>query len=211
VSLGLVDGDMIWVSGNAVPIVKPGDAQAGSVLISFNDVGPMREAQQKLRYLATHDALTGLYNRRWLADRMRELFGARDGAAEAARVAILFIDLDGFKKVNDTAGHDAGDALLRSVASRLAGCVGARHALTRVGGDEFVILVDDYDAPDDLAALARQVIDAIARPFDVANNEYFLGVSIGISLAPRDGDDAATLMRNADSAMYDAKQHGRNT
>ncbi|KWI69876.1 putative bifunctional diguanylate cyclase/phosphodiesterase [Burkholderia ubonensis] len=211
IRLGLADGDMIWVSGNAVPIVKPGDAQAGSVLLSFNDVGPMREAQQKLRYLATRDALTGLYNRRWLADRMRDLFGAHDGAAEAARVAILFIDLNGFKKVNDTAGHDAGDALLRGVASRLAGCVGERHALTRVGGDEFVILVDDYDAPDDLAALARRVIDAIARPFDVANNEYYLGVSIGISLAPRDGDDAATLMRNADSAMYDAKQHGRNT
>ncbi len=211
VGLGLADGDVMWVRGNAVPIVRPGETQADSVLVSFNDVGPVREAQQQLRYLATRDALTGLYNRRWLADRMRELFGARDEAAGAARVAILFVDLDGFKKVNDTAGHDAGDALLRSVAARLAACVGERHALTRVGGDEFVILVDDYDTPDDLAALARRVTDAIARPFAVANNEYYLGVSIGISLAPRDGNDAATLMRNADSAMYDAKQRGRNT
>ncbi|MGU7772028.1 putative bifunctional diguanylate cyclase/phosphodiesterase [Burkholderia sp. MR1-5-21] len=217
VGLGLADGDVVWVRGNAVPIVKPGESQANSqadsVLVSFNDVGPVREAQQQLRYLATRDALTGLYNRRWLADRMRELFEARDsaaGAAGAAHIAILFVDLDGFKKVNDTAGHDAGDALLRSVASRLAGCVGERHALTRVGGDEFVILVDDCNEPDSLAAIARQVIDAIARPFEVANNEYYLGVSIGISLAPRDGDDAATLMRNADSAMYDAKLRGRN-
>ncbi|MBN3791080.1 EAL domain-containing protein [Burkholderia sp. Ac-20353] len=208
--LGLADGDVVWVRGNAVPIVKPGDTEADSVLVSINDIGPVREAQQQLRYLATRDALTGLYNRRWLADRLRELFDARDGAAGAARVAILYVDLDGFKKVNDTAGHDAGDALLRSVASRLAGCVGERHALTRVGGDEFVILVDDCDEPDTLAALARQVIDAIARPFEAANNEYYLGVSIGISVAPRDGDDAATLMRNADSAMYDAKQRGRN-
>ncbi|AOK19973.1 diguanylate cyclase [Burkholderia cepacia] len=210
IRLGLADGDIIWVRGNAVPIVKPGEKQADSVLVSFNDIGPVREAQQQLRYLATRDALTGLYNRRWLGDRMRELFGARGGAAEAPRVAILFIDLVGFKKVNDTAGHDAGDALLRSVAARLAACGGGQHALTRVGGDEFVILVDDCDDPDRLEVLAREVIDAIAKPFAIANNEYWLGVSIGISVAPRDGDDAVTLMRNADSAMYDAKQRGRN-
>ncbi|PRF38296.1 bifunctional diguanylate cyclase/phosphodiesterase [Burkholderia multivorans] len=210
VGFGLADGDVIWVRGNAVPIVKPGDTQAASVLVSFHDVGPVREAQQQLRYLATRDALTGLYNRRWLSDRMRELFGGRDPAGGPARVAILFLDLVGFKKVNDTAGHDAGDALLRSVAARLAACMRGRHALTRVGGDEFVILVDDCDDPEALAALAREVIDAIAKPFAVANNEYWLGVSIGISIAPRDGDDAATLMRNADSAMYDAKQRGRN-
>ncbi|AXF23879.1 bifunctional diguanylate cyclase/phosphodiesterase [Burkholderia pyrrocinia] len=210
VGFGLADGDIIWVRGNAVPIVKPGETQADSVLVSFNDIGPVREAQQQLRYMATRDALTGLYNRRWLGDRMRELFGGHDAAAGPARVAILFIDLVGFKKVNDTAGHDAGDGLLRSVAARLAACGGGRHALTRVGGDEFVILVEDCDDPDRLAVLAREVIDAIAKPFAIANNEYWLGVSIGISVAPRDGDDAVTLMRNADSAMYDAKQHGRN-
>lgn len=207
---GLADGDIIWVRGNAVPIVKPGATQPESVLLSFHDIGPVREAQQQLRYLATRDALTGLYNRRWLSERMRELFGKRDPVAGPARVAVLFIDLDGFKKVNDTAGHDAGDALLRSVAARLVVCGSGRHALTRVGGDEFVILVEDCDDPDALAALAREVIDAIAKPFEIANNEYWLGVSIGISVAPRDGDDAATLMRNADSAMYDAKQRGRN-
>ncbi|MBA9896907.1 putative bifunctional diguanylate cyclase/phosphodiesterase [Burkholderia cepacia] len=210
VGFGLADGDTIWVRGNAVPIVKPGETQADSVLVSFNDIGPVREAQEQLRYLATRDALTGLYNRRWLGDRMRELFGGHDAAGGPARVAILFIDLVGFKKVNDTAGHDAGDALLRSVAARLAACGGGQHALTRVGGDEFVILVDDCDDPDRLAVLAREVIDAIAKPFAIANNEYWLGVSIGISVAPRDGDDAVTLMRNADSAMYDAKQRGRN-
>ncbi|MBR8129483.1 putative bifunctional diguanylate cyclase/phosphodiesterase [Burkholderia ambifaria] len=210
VGFGLADGDIIWVRGNAVPIVKPGETRPESVLVSFHDIGPVREAQQQLRYLATRDALTGLYNRRWLSERMRELFGARDAAAGPARVAILFIDLVGFKKVNDTAGHDAGDALLRSVAARLAACAGGRHALTRVGGDEFVILVDQCDDPDELSALAREVIDTIAKPFAIANNEYWLGVSIGISVAPRDGDDAVTLMRNADSAMYDAKQRGRN-
>lgn len=194
-----------------MPIVKAGETLADSVLVSFSDVGPVREAQQQLRYLATHDSLTGLYNRRWLADRMRELFESRDDAAGPARVAILYVDLDGFKKVNDTAGHDAGDALLCCVAARLTECVGERHALTRVGGDEFVIVVSDYDDPDELAMLARRVIDTIGKPFEVANNEYYLGVSIGISLSPRDSDDPDTLMRNADSAMYDAKQRGRNS
>lgn len=118
VGFGLADGDIIWVRGNAVPIVRPGETRADSVLVSFNDIGPVREAQQQLRYMATRDALTGLYNRRWLGDRMRELFGVHDAATGPARVAILFIDLVGFKKVNDTAGHDAGDALLRSVAAR---------------------------------------------------------------------------------------------
>ncbi|HXZ08949.1 MAG TPA: EAL domain-containing protein, partial [Paraburkholderia sp.] len=113
-------------------------------------------------------------------------------------------------KVNDTAGHVAGDALLRSVAHRLARCVGEDETLARVGGDEFVIVVSDYDDPGSLAALARQVLDAIATPFEVANNEYYLGVSIGISLAPDDASDPTTLMRNADSAMYHAKQRGRN-
>ncbi|CAN0626971.1 diguanylate cyclase [Burkholderia multivorans] len=207
VGLGLADGGVIWVSGNAVPIVKPGETEAQSALVSFNDVGPVREAQRQLRYLATRDALTGLYNRAWLGERMREAF---ETGGEPARVAILYIDLDGFKKVNDTAGHDAGDALLRSVATRLACCVGGRHALARVGGDEFVIMVNACDDTEVLAALARQVIDAIGKPFEAGNNEYYLGVSVGISLSPRDGRDAATLMRNADSAMYDAKQRGRN-
>ncbi|WP_133664186.1 EAL domain-containing protein [Paraburkholderia sp. BL10I2N1] len=208
--LELVDGNVIWITGNVVPIIKPGETEASSVLISFNDIGPVREAQQQLRYLATRDSLTGLYNRTYLGDRMRELFDPRDGSAPPRRVAVLFVDLDGFKKVNDTAGHDAGDALLRSVAYRLARCVDVEDTLARVGGDEFVIVVNEYEDTGCLAALARQVLDAIAQPFEVANNEYYLGVSIGISVSPEDGHDATTLMRNADSAMYHAKQRGRN-
>ncbi|MGF6599749.1 diguanylate cyclase (GGDEF)-like protein [Paraburkholderia sp. GAS448] len=208
--LELVDGDVIWITGNVVPIIKPGETEASSVLISFSDIGPVREAQQQLRYMATRDSLTGLYNRTYLGDRMRELFDPPDGSAPPRRVAVLFVDLDGFKKVNDTAGHDAGDALLRSVAYRLARCVDEEDTLARVGGDEFVIVVNEYEDAGCLAALARQVLDAIAEPFEVANNEYYLGVSIGISVSPEDGRDATTLMRNADSAMYHAKQRGRN-
>ena len=208
--LELSGGEVLWITQNVVPIRKPGERAPSSVLISFTDIGPVREAQQQLKYLATRDSLTGLYNRAYLAERMRDLFEASPLSAEPVRVAVLFVDLDGFKKVNDTAGHDAGDALLCSVARRLASCVAEDDTLARVGGDEFVIVVSGYEDTADLIALARQILDTIAAPFAVADNEYYLGASIGISLFPEDGHDVPTLMRNADSAMYSAKQRGRN-
>jgi EAL domain-containing protein (putative c-di-GMP-specific phosphodiesterase class I)/GGDEF domain-containing protein/PAS domain-containing protein len=185
-SIELAIGETIWITANFVPIIKPGEPEPSAVLVSFNDIGPVRAAQRQLKYLATRDPLTGLHNRAYLSDRMRELLEQPGRDGEAPRVAVLFVDLDGFKKVNDTAGHEAGDALLCSVARRLAACV---HK-----GD----------------TLAREVLETVAMPFAVADNEYYLGASIGISVCPEDGRDAATLMRNADSAMYQAKQRGRN-
>ncbi|CAB3777765.1 putative bifunctional diguanylate cyclase/phosphodiesterase [Paraburkholderia caffeinilytica] len=210
--LELTDGDVVWITENVVPIIKPGDSEPSSVLISFTDIGPVREAQQQLKFLATRDPLTGLYNRAYLAERMRDLFapGEVAGMGELARVAVLFVDLDGFKKVNDTAGHEAGDALLCSVAERLSACVARDDTLARVGGDEFVIVVSAYESTGRLIALAQRILDTIAVPFAVADNEYYMGASIGISLFPEDGQDVPTLMRNADSAMYHAKQCGRN-
>ncbi|CAM2152974.1 diguanylate cyclase [Pararobbsia alpina] len=208
--LELIDGDVIWITENVVPIIKPGETQASSVLVSFNDIGPVREAQQQLRYLATRDSLTGLYNRAFLSDKMTAMLADGRGQDAPAEVAVLFVDLDGFKKVNDTAGHEAGDALLRSVAHRLLQCVRESDTLARVGGDEFVIAVSDFGEVGNLAVLAQHVLDTIAVPFAVAGNEYYLGVSIGISLSPSDGVDANGLIRNADAAMYHAKQLGRN-
>jgi diguanylate cyclase (GGDEF)-like protein/PAS domain S-box-containing protein len=208
--LELTDGEIIWLVLTVVPILRPGARAPGSVLISFTDIGPVRQAQQQLKYLATRDSLTGLYNRAYLTERMRDLFEPSALDNELARVAVLFVDLDGFKKVNDTAGHEAGDALLCSVARRLASCVEAEDTLARVGGDEFVIVVSSYNDTSDLIALARQILETVGVPFAVADNEYYLGASIGISLFPEDGLDVPTLMRNADSAMYSAKQRGRN-
>ena len=214
VTLGveLTGGDVVWITENVVPIFRPGDSEPGSVLISFTDIGPVREAQRQLKFLATRDSLTGLYNRAYLTERMRGLFEpvAAAAAGELASVAVLFVDLDGFKKVNDTAGHEAGDTLLCSVAERLSACVGRDDTLARVGGDEFVIVISAYENTGHLIGLARRILDMIAVPFAVAGNEYYLGASIGISLFPEDGQDVATLMRNADSAMYHAKQRGRN-
>ncbi|OLL30452.1 bifunctional diguanylate cyclase/phosphodiesterase [Burkholderia sp. SRS-W-2-2016] len=213
VGIELSGGEVVWITENVVPILRPGESEPDSVLISFSDIGPVREAQRQLKFLATRDSLTGLYNRAYLSERMRDLFasrGADDGAAELASVAVLFVDLDGFKKVNDTAGHEAGDALLCSVAERLSACVGRGDTLARVGGDEFVIVASAYGNTGELIGLAHRILDMIAVPFAVAGNEYYLGASIGISLFPEDGQDVATLMRNADSAMYHAKQRGRN-
>jgi diguanylate cyclase (GGDEF)-like protein/PAS domain S-box-containing protein len=217
--LELMGGGSIWVTENVVPIFKPGETEAGAVLISFNDISAVQAARAQLQHLATRDSLTGLYNRAYLADRMSERLAPHAGAAApgrgepspaARRLAVLFVDLDGFKKVNDIAGHEAGDALLCSVAARLLGCVRAEDTLARVGGDEFVIATGEYGDASFLTSLAQQVLDTIAMPFAVGGNEYYLGASIGISLYPDDGRDAQTLMRNADSAMYDAKQRGRN-
>ncbi|QQC64186.1 putative bifunctional diguanylate cyclase/phosphodiesterase [Paraburkholderia ginsengisoli] len=212
IGVELVGGDVVWITENVVPIFRPGDSEPGSVLISFTDIGPVREAQRQLKFLATRDSLTGLYNRAYLTERMRDLFepAATHAGGEPASVAVLFVDLDGFKKVNDTAGHEAGDSLLCSVAERLSACVGRGDTLARVGGDEFVIVISAYENTGHLIGLARRILDMIAVPFAVAGNEYYLGASIGISLFPEDGRDVATLMRNADSAMYHAKQRGRN-
>jgi diguanylate cyclase (GGDEF)-like protein len=212
IGVELIGGDIVWITENVVPIIKPGESEPSSVLISFTDIGPVREAQRQLKFLATRDSLTGLYNRAYLTERMRDLFtpDMSSGMGELASVAVLFVDLDGFKKVNDTAGHEAGDSLLCSVAERLSACISAEDTLARVGGDEFVIVVSAYENTGHLIGLARRILDMIAVPFAVADNEYYLGASIGISRFPEDGQDVATLMRNADSAMYHAKQRGRN-
>ncbi|WP_109483030.1 EAL domain-containing protein [Paraburkholderia sp. C35] len=218
--LELTDGGSIWITENVVPVVRPGETEPHAVLVSFNDISAVRAARAQLQHLATRDPLTGLYNRAFLADRMSALlapFADVDANAPeaatgrpAARLAVLFVDLDGFKKVNDIAGHAAGDALLCSVAKRLASCVRSEDTLARVGGDEFVIATGDYGDASFLTQLALRVLETIALPFAVGGNEYYLGASIGISLFPDDGRDAQTLMRNADSAMYNAKQRGRN-
>ena len=212
IGVELIGGDVVWITENVVPIIKPGDTEPSSVLISFTDIGPVREAQRQLKFLATRDSLTGLYNRAYLTERLRDLFAldTASGVGELASVAVLFVDLDGFKKVNDTAGHEAGDSLLCSVAQRLSACISREDTLARVGGDEFVIVVSAYENTAQLIGLARRILDMIAEPFAVADNEYYLGASIGISRFPEDGQDVATLMRNADSAMYHAKQRGRN-
>lgn len=167
-----------------------------------------RQLTDKLAYQAQHDALTGLPNRTLFDERLSRAL------AQARRhewlVAVLFIDLDRFKQINDTLGHTVGDALLQQVARRLEGCIRKTDTLARMGGDEFTLLLTEIRDPKYAEVVAQKLLDALQAPFYLDNHELFITASIGISLYPKDGKDAATLERNADSAMYRAKSLGKN-
>ncbi len=169
----------------------------------------VRTGGLELAFAAEHDVLTGLPNRLLLGNRItRAIILAK---RRRHRVAVLFLDLDGFKRVNDSLGHAVGDRLLQSVATRLLGAVRASDTVSRQGGDEFVILLPDVSGAPDVAALAEKLLRAVADPHDIAPNDLHTGVSIGASLYPDDGLDAETLIKNADTAMYQAKEGGRHT
>ena len=167
-----------------------------------------RQLTDKLAYQAQHDALTGLPNRALFADRLhRALAQAR---RQGWLAAVLFVDLDRFKQINDTLGHSIGDSLLQQVARRLESCIRRTDTLARMGGDEFTLLLTELHDQQYVLTVAQKLLDALQTPFQIDTFELFVTASIGISVYPRDGKDAATLQRNADSAMYCAKNRGKN-
>jgi diguanylate cyclase (GGDEF)-like protein/PAS domain S-box-containing protein len=174
----------------------------------FSDITPIKESQEQLERLAHHDALTGLPN--------RLLFHARlEHALERARregrlVAILCFDLDHFKNINDSLGHPAGDRLLQVVTKRLLDSVRREDTVARLGGDEFTILLEELQEPKDAGIVAEKALNVLAEPFELDGHEAYVSGSVGISLFPADGHDVTTLLKNADSALYRAKEHGRN-
>jgi diguanylate cyclase (GGDEF)-like protein/PAS domain S-box-containing protein len=200
-------------------------AQDGAVLGFYmlgNDVTALKRAQEDLRlaaiqlqhdarrleFLAHHDTLTGLPNRAMFAER------AREAVAHARRhdktAAFLFLDLDNFKQVNDSLGHEVGDSLLKVIAQRLRSCVRGDDFVARIGGDEFCVLLQDIADPREAAAVAQKLIQELGRPYRVGERQVASGASIGIACVPQDGDDVATLLWLADAAMYRAKQLGRS-
>lgn len=194
-------GRLLWAETSGVPIVWHGEPATLNIV---NDITARKAAEEKVQHLAEHDVLTGLPNRALLLDRLeRALAAAR---REGGLVALLFIDLDGFKPVNDRHGHDVGDALLQGVAARLREGLREADTAARVGGDEFVVLlpgVASVEAAQQVAAKLRASID---RPFMIGQRRLAISASIGIALSPRDGDHPAELMRSADKAMYEAKR-----
>lgn len=185
---------------------------ASGTLINYvsvaTDITPLKQAEERVRRLAYYDALTGLPNRQLLSERAR--FALAIETNQHLQRAILFLDLDRFKYVNDSLGHQEGDTLLREVALRLRGIVSDTDTLSRLGGDEFVLLLSDVGR-EGAIEMAENVMSILDRPFMIAGHSFSLTVSIGISLYPHDGSDFETLLRNADTAMYRAKQTGRNT
>ncbi len=178
----------------------------GSCIALHEDVTAQRQTQARIGFLASHDTLTGLPNRSAFVELLQQALARR---AEDGTLAVLGIDLDRFKPVNDALGHAAGDELLRHVGERLRRCVREGDRVARLGGDEFALLQTGGAQPPAAVALARRVIDALSRPFELGGQRVHIGCSVGIAVAPQDGSEAAELLHRADLAMYQAKSAGR--
>lgn len=200
---------------------RAGESVLGFYLLA-NDVSELKRAQEDLRFaavqlqhdarrlefLAHHDTLTGLPNRAMFSERARE--AVTHARRHEKTAALLFLDLDNFKQVNDTLGHDVGDALLKLIASRLRASVRGDDFVARIGGDEFCVLLQDIGDPREAAAVAQKLIHELGKSYRIGEHQVSTGASIGIACVPQDGEDVATLVRLADLAMYRAKELGRN-
>ncbi len=175
----------------------------------FSDISERKAAQERIEYLARHDALTGLPNRVLLADRVEQALAHAD--RNQRKLALLFLDLDRFKTINDSLGHPVGDALLREFTRRLLLTVRESDTVCRLGGDEFVVLVSDLQDDDTAGTVAQKLLEVTLTPFEIEGHTLSVSVSIGVALYPTDGDSFDTLLKKADTAMYHAKDAGRNT
>jgi diguanylate cyclase (GGDEF)-like protein/PAS domain S-box-containing protein len=175
---------------------------------AISDITDLKNAQLQMENLAFYDPLTGLSNRRLFKDRLSK--AVSESKRRGSFIALLFLDLDQFKRINDSLGHDAGDQLLVEVARRLKACIRESDTVSRIGGDEFTVLLTDIDSSHGVHHIAEKILQSLRVPVLLNNQEVINTVSIGITLAPNDGDDDITLMRNADLAMYQAKAKGRN-
>lgn len=201
------DGSFHWIASRGIA-VRDRRGRAYQMVGSVTDISERRSHQETMEFLAQHDVLTGLPNRLMLAETLG--MAISNAGRRQARLAILFIDLDRFKNINDTLGHRAGDQLLQSVAQRLQGGLPAGCTLFRQGGDEFIILMAPAGDLSQAVATANQLRELITTPFSVSGQTFFTSASVGISLFPDDAMDAETLLRNADTAMYEAKAAGGN-
>lgn len=194
-----------WLS-----ISRINDNQGGvfNYVAVFSDLGSLRDSQQKLLHMAHHDPLTGLANRLLMNARLEH--SLEQARRNPSRLAVMFLDLDRFKKINDSYGHALGDQLLIGVAHRLRRNLRKQDTIARIGGDEFVVILEQLAHPEDAASLAESCLRAFEQPFKIEDVDLLVTPSIGISLFPDHGDDAETLLKGADSAMYEAKQHGRH-
>ena len=171
--------------------------------LTYREVRERRLAEAALVYTATHDPLTQLPNRSLFSERLQHALNVAQ--RHERRVAVLFIDLDRFKNINDTLGHEAGDHVLQDIAERLGQCVRESDTIARQGGDEFVVLVEEFDEPQSIVAVAEKILAAVAKPLPLDGKEFHITASIGISTFPDDGNSLQVLLKNADIAMYRAK------
>jgi diguanylate cyclase (GGDEF)-like protein/PAS domain S-box-containing protein len=201
------DGSESFIEDSAAPIHDRSGSITGAVIV-FHDVSMSKTITEEMAHLATHDGLTNLPNRMLLTDRANQAIvrARRNGT----RVAVMYLDLDGFKHINDSLGHTVGDKMLRSVATCLVCCVRSSDTVSRQGGDEFVVLLSEISHAADASITARKILTALTSSHACNDANLHITLSIGLSTYPEDGEDAETLIKNADAAMYLAKQEGRN-
>jgi diguanylate cyclase (GGDEF)-like protein/PAS domain S-box-containing protein len=202
------DGSEIPIEGCVSPIHDREGEAAGTVIV-FRDVSAARAMALQVAHAARHDFLTGLPNRMLLHDRVDQAIAM--ARRHARQLAVLFLDLDGFKYINDSLGHPTGDKLLQSIAKRLVDCVRGSDTVSRQGGDEFVVLLSEMQQSEDAAVAARRILQAVAEAHSIDQHDLHVTTSIGVSVYPSDGLDAETLIKNADTAMYQAKENGRQS
>ncbi|HET6843629.1 MAG TPA: EAL domain-containing protein [Candidatus Angelobacter sp.] len=200
------DGHEIPIEDCVAPI-HDRQGQATGAVIVFRDVSAARAMALQIIHSSEHDFLTGLPNRMLLNDRISHVITLAE--RHMKKVAVLFLDLDGFKHINDSLGHAVGDKLLQSIAKRLGNCVRASDTVSRQGGDEFVVLLSEVEHPEAVAFTARRMLRAVAQPHYIDQHDLHVTTSIGVSVYPDDGLDPETLIKNADTAMYQAKENGR--
>jgi diguanylate cyclase (GGDEF)-like protein/PAS domain S-box-containing protein len=201
-------GVQVPIAGSVAPIWDRSGRSSGEVMV-FHDASAARAKAEEMSHSARHDFLTGLPNRMFFEDRLTHAIAI--APRHRKKVAVLFIDLDGFKHVNDSLGHFMGDKLLQSVGKRLLECVRGSDTVSRQGGDEFTVLLSEVELAQDAAISARRMLAAIAEPHVIADHELRITGSVGISIYPEDGEDGRTLIQNADTAMYRSKESGRQT
>ncbi|MES2663667.1 MAG: EAL domain-containing protein [Pseudomonadota bacterium] len=201
------DKTEVTIEDSASPIHDWDNIITGVVIV-FHDVSAAHAMTIKMAYLAHHDFLTDLPNRLLLNDRIEQAISL--AKRHNTKLTILFLDLDNFKHINDSLGHETGDKLLKSVTKRLNACVRGTDTVSRQGGDEFVLLLIDYNQEEDITLIAEKIHATLALPHSFDERELYITTSIGISVYPSDGEDPETLIKNADTAMYHAKEKGRN-
>ena len=202
------NGELYYEEKTITPL-KDEQGRITHFISTGKDITERMQTQERLHYLAHHDALTELPNRVLFLERLNQAL-ARSGKSERV-IGVMFLDLDRFKLLNDTLGHDVGDRFLKGIAVRLRAAVREGDTVARLGGDEFAILLNQVAQPEDITLVANKILRVFATPFDIGTHRHYLTASIGISLYPNDGTDAATLLKHADAAMYRAKDLGKNT
>jgi diguanylate cyclase (GGDEF)-like protein/PAS domain S-box-containing protein len=200
------DGRVIWVRTSSRPTYQDGETVGITALMT--DITERKQMEHKLEEMATHDFLTGLPNRILLLDRFN--IAAALAHRNKARLALMSLDLDKFKTINDTLGHDAGDQVLKAVSTRLTGIIRASDTLARVGGDEFILVMMETNHVEDATAIAQKILDSFTEPLSIDGRQLHLTTSIGIAIYPADAQDLETLTKKSDAAMYYSKGHGRN-